>query len=377
MLARIRGIIAELRTNPPPLPVEEIAEAIQFLEWIAEDNFTLLGARDYVFTEQRRRARTGLRDRPRPAALARHAAVAALERAADRHRRRSAPSSKSRNFSSSPRRPCARACTGAFISITSASSASIDPASWSANTASAGCSRRPPIPGRRAPFPICGARPTASSAAPASIRSSHSGKALVNVLETYPRDELFQIDEDTLYQFALAMLQLDERPRVRVLPRRDRFDRFVSVLVYVPRDRYDGQIRAAIGNYLAAAFKGRLSAYTRSFRKARWCACNYIIGAAEGEPANPDRARSNAPSKRSCAAGPTACARRSLVANDPARGRERCSRAIATRSRSITARSIRRRSRSAIFASSRRSRRSIRSASTSTVRAVRRRHARG
>ncbi len=91
--------------------------------------------------------------------------------------------------------------------------------------------------------------------------SSHSGKALVNVLETYPRDELFQIDEDTLYQFALAILQLDERPRVRVLPRRDRFDRFVSVLVYIPRDRYDGQIRAAIGNYLAAAFNGQLSAY--------------------------------------------------------------------------------------------------------------------
>ena len=45
----------------------------------------------------------------------------------------------------------------------------------------------------------------------------HSGKALVNVLENYPRDELFQLDEDTLYQFALAVLQLDERPRVRVL----------------------------------------------------------------------------------------------------------------------------------------------------------------
>ena len=41
----------------------------------------------------------------------------------------------------------------------------------------------------------------------------HSGKALVNVLESYPRDELFQIDEDTLFQFALMVLQLDERPR--------------------------------------------------------------------------------------------------------------------------------------------------------------------
>jgi len=54
---------------------------------------------------------------------------------------------------------------------------------------------------------------------------SHSGKALANVLDGYPRDELFQIDEDTLFQFALAILQLEERPRVRVLARRDRFDR--------------------------------------------------------------------------------------------------------------------------------------------------------
>src|SRR5262249_57333003 len=87
--------------------------------------------------------------------------------------------------------------------------------------------------------------------------NSHSGKALVNVLENYPRDELFQIDEDTLYQFALAILQLDARPRVRVLPRYDRFDRFVSVLVYVPRERYDSGVRLEIGRYLAEAYRGR------------------------------------------------------------------------------------------------------------------------
>ena len=120
--------------------------------------------------------------------------------------------------------------------------------------------------------------------------ASHSGKALVNVLETYPRDELFQIDEDTLYQFALAILQLDERPRVRVLPRRDRFDRFVSILVYVPRDRYDSRIRAAIGNYLAAAFNGRVSAYFPSFTEGPLVRVHFIIGRAEGEAPNPDRA---------------------------------------------------------------------------------------
>src|SRR5262249_19435742 len=80
---------------------------------------------------------------------------------------------------------------------------------------------------------------------------SHSGKALANVLETYPRDELFQTDDETLFQFALAILQLDERPRVRVLARRDRFDRFVSVLVYVPRERFDLRLRNEVGEYLA------------------------------------------------------------------------------------------------------------------------------
>ena len=113
--------------------------------------------------------------------------------------------------------------------------------------------------------------------------ASHSGKALANVLEHYPRDELFQIDEDTLYSFALAILQLDERPRVRVLARRDRFDRFVSVLVYVPRERYDSHIRAKIGAYLASVFIGRVSAFYPFFREeGPLVRVHFIIGRSGG-----------------------------------------------------------------------------------------------
>src|SRR6476660_3564144 len=118
----------------------------------------------------------------------------------------------------------------------------------------------------------------------------HSGKALVNVLENYPRDELFQLDEDTLYQFALAVLQLDERPRVRVLPRGDRFDRFVSILVYVPRERYGSGVRKAIGDYLADAFKGRVSAFQPFFPEGQLVRVHFIIALSPGEAANPDRA---------------------------------------------------------------------------------------
>src|SRR6202034_2709848 len=60
MLARASEAIAELRANPPPLPADEIAEAIQVLEWIAGDNFTLLGARDYSLTENEDRLEPNL-----------------------------------------------------------------------------------------------------------------------------------------------------------------------------------------------------------------------------------------------------------------------------------------------------------------------------
>ena len=49
MLERVNGIVADLKTNPPPLPVDEIAEAIQFLQWLLADNFTFLGMRNYIF----------------------------------------------------------------------------------------------------------------------------------------------------------------------------------------------------------------------------------------------------------------------------------------------------------------------------------------
>ena len=49
MLERVTASVDELKTNPPPLPVDEIAEAIQFLQWLLADNFTFLGVRDYAF----------------------------------------------------------------------------------------------------------------------------------------------------------------------------------------------------------------------------------------------------------------------------------------------------------------------------------------
>ena len=66
-------------------------------------------------------------------------------------------------------------------------------------------------------------------------RGSHDAKALTDILESYPRDALFQTGSDELFEIAIGILGLGERQRVRLFVRRDDYGRFVSCLIYVPR----------------------------------------------------------------------------------------------------------------------------------------------
>lgn len=75
---------------------------------------------------------------------------------------------------------------------------------------------------------------------------SHSGKALMHILETLPRDELFQCSVDELFGLAFGILQLQERQRTKLFMRRDRYGRFFSCLVFIPRDRFNTEVRERI-----------------------------------------------------------------------------------------------------------------------------------
>ena len=117
---------------------------------------------------------------------------------------------------------------------------------------------------------------------------SYNEKRLKNIVDNHPRDELFQISEDELLAQALGILRLADRPRVRVFERRDPFDRFVSVLMFVPRDRYDSDLRKAAGEILTKAYAGRLSAYYPSFNDTPLARVHYIIGLNPGDRHEPD-----------------------------------------------------------------------------------------
>lgn len=80
--------------------------------------------------------------------------------------------------------------------------------------------------------------------------ASHDGKAVVHVLDTYPRDELFQASVADLIRIVRGVVNLYERQRVRVFLRRDGFGRFYSALIYVPRDRYNTQVRQKMENVI-------------------------------------------------------------------------------------------------------------------------------
>ncbi|MEM6640045.1 MAG: NAD-glutamate dehydrogenase domain-containing protein [Pseudomonadota bacterium] len=87
-------------------------------------------------------------------------------------------------------------------------------------------------------------------------RRSHGGKALMHILETYPRDELFQSSIEDLVRICDGIVGLQERQRSKLFVRRDAFLRFFSCLVFVPRDKYNTKVRRRVEAILLEGLQG-------------------------------------------------------------------------------------------------------------------------
>lgn len=279
MLARVDRVIAAWRRDPPPLPVEEVSEALQFLEWLRDDNFTFLGVRDYTVTavegghQVERLDETGL-------GVLRDPAVRVLRRG----REAVNASGEMREFLRSTR---ALVVTKANLRSRVHRRVHMDYVGvklWDAEGRLSGEMRLVGLFTSTAytrstrTIPYLRRKVERAIAEAGFEPASHSGKALMNVMESYPRDELFQLDDRTLFAFAMQIMALDEHPRVRVLARRDTFDRFVSVLAYVPRDRYSTEVRIRIGEHLERVYAGRVVNWQPAFPEGSLARVHFIVG---------------------------------------------------------------------------------------------------
>jgi glutamate dehydrogenase len=283
MRARAADILASLDKAPASLPSDEVAEAKAFLQWLNDDHFTYLGYREYDFLGDGDAAtisippKTGL-------GILRDDQYSVF----DGLRNFEQLPPDVRQFLRQPRvlmitKANRRSTVHRPVHMDTISVKKFDAAGNAVGeqlfvgllTSGAYSQNSREIPLLRQKVANCLAR---AGFAPAS----HDGKALAHILETYPRDELFQISESELYDTAIGILNLQERQRIALFVRRDPFERFVSCLVYVPRDRYSTDLRLRIQDILARAYNGTVAAYNTHMSDAALGRLQVIIATTRG-----------------------------------------------------------------------------------------------
>ena len=283
MMGNLQKTITIYKESPPPIPVNELAEAIQFLSWLMENNFTFLGVREYRYDDKADRfiqpiknSGMGILRDPNMHILKRGEELVEI-------------TPEIREFMTSPdpliiskanvKSQIHRRIHMDYIGIklyddNGKVSGEIRLVGLFTSTAYACSINEIPYVRHKAHRVMLAA---------GFDKKSHLGKALWNVLESYPRDELFQISYDLLEDFSLSILALDGRTKVRVLPRWDKFDRYVSVIVFVPRDHYNTDVRIRIGDYLAEVFDGAVSVYYPGFPEGLLARVHFIIRRNKGK----------------------------------------------------------------------------------------------
>ncbi|MPV49071.1 NAD-glutamate dehydrogenase [Pseudactinotalea sp. HY160] len=279
MRAACRDIVTGLRAGAPTtVPPETVEPTIDFLAWLANDHFTFLGYREYELTERDGEdvlvpvAGSGLgilhaesaavvHLRPEARASARAARLLTITKANSRatvHRDAYLDYIGVRTFDAAGNVTGERRFLGLFTSTAYASSVT--------------------------ELPIVGAKVAEILARSHLSPTSHSGKDLHQVLENYPRDELFQDSLEHLAAVAGEVVLLTERRRPRVFLRPDEFGRFVSALVYLPRDRYTTTVRLAIEALLRQTFGSDAIDHTTKVSDAPLAQLHFVVRLPKGTP---------------------------------------------------------------------------------------------
>ncbi|NAZ85406.1 NAD-glutamate dehydrogenase [Kineococcus indalonis] len=282
MRAKANQIADELQLDPPPgVPAEELRVAERFLRWMADDRFTFLGYREYDLRADGEDVVLAARPETGLGVLAERPG-----RRAGRERRLSGPV---RDKASEPQ---VLVVTKANARATVHRPAFLDYVGVKTFDATGRVTGERRFLGlftssaytdsvKRVPVV---AEKVADVLARAGFGSSgHSAKDLMSILESFPRDELLQADTEHVLATALAVLRLQERRRTRLFVRRDAYRRFMSCLVFLPRDRYTTRVGARVEELLREGFDGGSVEHTLQVSESVLARLHVVVRARPGE----------------------------------------------------------------------------------------------
>jgi glutamate dehydrogenase len=253
MRAQAREIVEELTSSPPPLDTEQIDRGRAFLTWLADDHFAFLGYREYH-----------------------------LEREGDDEILRAVPGTglgilradqdQSKAFAKLPGAAKAKAREKTLLVLSKANSrATVHRPAYLDYVGVKTFDENGEVKGERRFLGLLSSAAYTESitripllrekAADVLARigvepRSHAGKSLMDTLETYPRDEIFHTPAEELAEVTQGVLQTVGRRQLRVFVRRETYGRYVSVLCYLPRDRYNTAVRERFSQILLDRFHG-------------------------------------------------------------------------------------------------------------------------
>ncbi len=287
MMAKVEEVEAELRREPPPaVPADEVEEAAAFLRWLTDNHFTFLGYRRYRLDRAEDGSHLRLDDGP---GLGIHREMAPSEERRGARlpdyldswlRQRELLIVNKASTKSEVHRPVHIDSIGIRRYDARGNVVGEDRFSGIFTTRVYGSSA--------ASIPLLRRKLRRVVERANFTPGSHDAKGLIHVIESFPRDELFQISEDDLFRIAVGILQLQQRQRVALFVRRDELERFISALVFVPRDRYSSELREKLGKILAQELGGPVVAFYTTVGDAALARVQYILVTTPGAVPKPD-----------------------------------------------------------------------------------------
>jgi glutamate dehydrogenase len=282
MKKRLQQAIENLKQYPPPLPAAQVKEYIAFCEWVADNHFTFLGFCEYSLTLEKKGKKQeltsmgglGILKHPSDQEISKlfggieltptnqryivestPLILTKTTQKSDVHRQDPMDSISVKRFDKNGNVIGLYQFIGLFTSVAYRQSV-----------------RDIPLLRQKVSYVL---------ERSGFAEEWHDGKTLIHILESFPREELFQASEDWLFETTMAILQLQNRQRLTLFIRPDKFERFVSCIIYIPRERYDSALRRKFAGILEKNFHAKLTSWQVQLGELAFARVHYTLSLIE------------------------------------------------------------------------------------------------